>query len=205
MPRNSRARAPAIPGGPLAELSDDELLEGIREQSESHFTAFYGRYFQRVYSFVYSRIHNHADAEEIVQETFTAVFRSIESYRGQSSLLSWVYGIAKNTANNSLRRARNEGERLQAADPALLRPRPSMASGTPEEQLNLQRCARSMRESLEAVADWQTEIFVMRHIDNLSIPEISERTQRSSDAVRSSLHRVKRLLVESAELEQAPV
>jgi len=202
LPRKNEARA-GVPAGPLSELDDDELLKGIRAESEVHFTALYQRYFRRVYAFVYGRIHNHADAEEIVQETFTVVYRSIESYRGQSSLLSWIYGIAKNTVNNALRRARNEGERLQAADPAMLRPRPSMATGTPEEQLNLQRCAQSMRESLESVSQWQTEIFVMRHIDNLSIPEISARTQRSSDAVRSSLYRVKRLLVESAELDQA--
>lgn len=190
---------------PLREQSDDELLAGIRERSEAHFTTLYERYFPRVYAFVQGRIRNHADAEEIVQETFTAVYRSIESYRGQSSLLSWIYGIAKNTVNNSLRRARNEGERLQAADPSLLRPCPSIATGTPEEQLTLQRCARSMRENLESVSEWQTEIFVMRHIENLSIPEISQRTQRSSDAVRSSLYRVKRLLVESADPDVVPL
>ena len=204
MPRiagpRTKAAAEPEPNRPYAHCADDELLEAIREGSEAHFTELYERYFQRIYSFVFGRIHNHADADEIAQETFTAVYRSLKSYRGQSSLLSWIYGIAKNTANNALRRSKTEGERLQAADPEVLRPRANLSTGTPEEQLDLQRCALAMRESLSSVAPWQTEIFVMRHIENLSISEISLRTERSSDAVRSSLYRVKRLLVECADL-----
>ena len=53
--------------------------------------------------------------------------------------------------------------------------------------------------SPDASADWQAEIFEMRHFENLSIPEISKRTARSSDAVRSSLYRVKRIFFEAAQ------
>ena len=83
-------------------MSDQELLEGIQVQSEVHFAELYRRYFQRIYNFVYARMRNHAETEEVVQETFLAVFRSFENYRGQSSLLSWIYGIAKNTCSFSL-------------------------------------------------------------------------------------------------------
>lgn len=195
--RTAQSRSAAC--SPLGALSDQALLEGIRRASEAHFAELYERYFQRIYGFVYARIRNHADAEEIVQETFTAVFRSFDSYRGQSSLLSWIYGIAKNTVNNALRRARIQDERQETAAPELLRPQPSLATCTPEEQLDLRRYTDAIKEKLDSVATWQTEIFVMRHLQNLSIREISERTERSSDAVRSSLYRVKRLLVDSAD------
>ena len=84
----------------LAEQTDEQLLAGLREGSEGHFTQLYERYFRRIYTFSYARVRNEADAEEIAQETFLAVFRSIGAFRGQSSLLSWIYGIAKNTANS---------------------------------------------------------------------------------------------------------
>jgi DNA-directed RNA polymerase specialized sigma24 family protein len=58
----------------------------------------------------------------------------------------------------------------------------------------------SVVDQLEGYGDWQVEIFEMRHLQNLSIREISERTQRSSDSVRSSLYRVKRLLTDTAQL-----
>jgi len=189
----------STPGSPLGSMSDEELLAGIRDQSEAHFAELYRRYFQRIYSFVYTRMRNHAEAEEVVQETFLAVFRSFDRYRGQSSLLSWIYGIAKNTTNNSIRRSRSQSERIDLADDEDLMPRPSIGVGTPGEQLDLHRFQDHLTERLGCLADWQAEIFEMRHFENLSIPEISERTQRSSDAVRSSLYRVKRIFVEAAE------
>ncbi len=179
--------------------TDAELLEGIRRSSQEDFTVLYERYFQRVYSFAYTRLRNHADAEEVVQETFTAVFRSIDAYRGQSALLSWIYGIAKNTVNNHLRRAKAHEVRLERAQPELSRSAWSLDACTPEERLSLQRCSDLVAEQLASIADWQAEVFVLRHIENLPISEIARRTSRSNDAVRSSLYRVKRLVVEAVD------
>jgi RNA polymerase sigma-70 factor (ECF subfamily) len=179
-------------------LSDLELIEGIRRESEGHFNELYNRYFQRIYNFVYGRIRSHADTEEIVQETFTVVFSSIEKYSGRSSLLSWIYGIAKNTTNNNLRQAKNTAQRMQEIGHDPFRPTKSFSSCTPEEQLSIQHYLRDVVDQLDDFGDWQVEIFEMRHLQNLSIREISKRTQRSSDSVRSSLYRVKRVLMETA-------
>ena len=65
--------------------------------------------------------------------------------------------------------------------------------------MTFKRCAESIRDQLASVAGWQAEIFVLRHIENLPIGEIAARTSRSNDAVRSSLYRVKRLLLEAVE------
>ena len=184
-------------------MSDEELLAGIRAESELHFAELYNRYFQRIYSFVYTRMRNHAESEEVVQETFLAVFRSFDRYRGQSSLLSWIYGIAKNTANSSIRRSKSMNERIDLADDEDLLPRSSLSVGTPGDQLDLHRFREQLSQRLDGLADWQTEIFEMRHFENLSIPEISRRTTRSSDAVRSSLYRVKRLFFEAAEVSHS--
>ena len=194
----------ARPSGSLFEVpdassSDQELLDGIRAGSDLHFAELYDRYFQRIYNFVFARTRNHAETEEIVQETFLAVFRSFENYRGQSSLLSWVYGIAKNTTNNSIRRAKSQHERVELAYEEDLVPRPSIEEGMPDEQLDLSRFRELLTEQLGSLSAWQAEIFEMRHFENLSIPEISARTSRSSDAVRSSLYRVKRMFIEAAD------
>lgn len=183
--------------------SDIELVDGVRRASEPHFNALYERYFQRIYSFVYLRLRNRADAEEIVQEVFTAAYRSIGSWKGQSSLSSWMYGIAKNTVNNHIRRAKSQDLRIERAEPELVRSRFSLDHCTPEEHLNLRRCEASIREKLESVSDWHAEAFVLRHFDNLTIGEISERVSRSNDAVRSSLYRMKKLLVEAVNPAEA--
>lgn len=178
--------------------SDETLVTGVREARQDAFNQLYDRYFQRIYSFVYLRVRNHADCEEIVQETFTAVFRSIEAFRGQSTLLSWIYGIAKNSVNNHLRRAKLRAQWVELVEPDVLVPAAGVA-GTPEDELSLRRYADTIRERLGSIATWQAEVFLLRHVENLPIREIAKRTARSSDAIRSSLYRVKRLLVEAGD------
>jgi len=179
--------------------SDRELIEGIRRGNEQHFTHLYDRYFQRIYSFVYLRMRNRADAEEVVQETFTAVYRSIDAYRGQSSLAAWIYGIAKNTVNNHIRRAKAQTQRVEKAEAELTRGLQNLGACTPEDHLNLSRCETALRESLESVGAWHAEAFVLRHFEDLPIDEIARRVSRSNDAVRSSLYRMKKLLVEAVD------
>lgn len=182
------------------ERSDEELVAAIRRSDEGAFTVFYERYHRRVYNFVYLRLRNHSDTEEAVQEAFTAVFRSIANFGGRSSVLSWVYGIAKNTVNHHIRRAVAHERRLERAEPELIRNHHRSAAGTPEEELTLRRCAESVRNEFEGLSKWQSEIFDLRHLENLPIAEISARTSRSPDAVRSSLCRVKHRIVTAIEM-----
>ena len=182
-----------------AELSDEKLVEGIRKSDEGAFAVLYERYYQRVYNFAYLRLRNHADTEEVVQEAFTAVFRSMDRYRGKSSVISWIYGIAKNQVNNSIRRSVAHEQRVDRAESELVRNHRSSSASTPDEDLSLRRCAESLQDQFTALSEWQAEIFELRHIEDLSISEIAARTSRSSDAVRSSLCRVKRLLVAAAD------
>lgn len=185
------------------EPCDRELLEGIRQGREESFTQLYDRYFPRVYAFTSRRLRNRADAEEVTQEVFTAVFRSLPSFRGESQLLTWIFGIARNTINNQIRRERSADERLAEIDPSDVHAGISVASWTPEEHLELQRCVSVLEEQLGSLTAWQVDAFRLRHEQDLPIGEIARRTQRTGDAVRSSLYRVKRLLVEAVETHAA--
>ena len=194
--RAEPARASA--DAPPSTLDDDALVAAMRAGSAEHFDALYARYFPRIYSFVYARIRSHADCEEIVQETFLAVFNSIDRYRGSSSLLAWIYGIARNLLNNHVRSARRRRERVELVPDERLDRLHASPTDDPAESLELGEYRREVFAALDDVSTWQTEIFAMRHLENLSIPEISRRTQRSSDSVRSSLFRVKRIFLEHA-------
>jgi RNA polymerase sigma-70 factor (ECF subfamily) len=185
---------------PVAAASADEaLVAAIRNAEERAFGLLYERYFQRVYTFSFLRLRNHADTEEAVQEIFTSVFRSIDAYRGESSLVSWIYGIARNTVNNQLRRANAQHQRMARAQNELLRTSLAMSPGTPEDELNLQRSVDQVRECLASLSDWQAEVFALRHLENLPIGEIARRVSRSHDSVRSSLYRVKSLLIKAVD------
>jgi RNA polymerase sigma-70 factor (ECF subfamily) len=206
LPQLERAQAPSA-ADPLSSCASEEelaLVGRIRLGDQTAFNDLYERYFQRIYNFAYVRVRNHADAEEITQETFTGVFRCIEAFRGQASLVSWIYGIAKNTVNNHLRRLKNQEARFEQASAELARQPMAAAALDPEEQLTLRRYIDAIQQRLGDIARWQVEVFMLRHVENLPIPEIARRTERSSDAIRSSLYRVKRLLVEASDPGLAP-
>ena len=156
--------------------ADKALVEAIRNAEERAFKLLYERYFQRVYTFSFLRLRNHADTEEAVQETFTSVFRSIDTYRGESSLVSWIYGITRNTVNNQLRRVNAQHQRMARARNELLRTSIAMSPGTPEDELNLQRSVDQVRECLASLSDWQAEVFALRHLENLPIGEIDRKS-----------------------------
>jgi RNA polymerase sigma-70 factor (ECF subfamily) len=194
--QTSASRAPQASPGDLRLLSDEALFEGIRNGSEPHFNTLYDRYFRRVYGFVHARVRDHADAEELAQESFIAVFRGIAGYSGRSTPLAWIYGIAKNTVNNHRRRLRAQTERVDAAGPEALHSTSAQWRSTPLDDFELRQSLRRVDQRLHAVTGWQLEVFWLRHVDDLSIDEIAQRLDRSNDAIRSSLYRVKRLISE---------
>jgi RNA polymerase sigma-70 factor (ECF subfamily) len=197
LPRESSfAGSPTGTAGDLRVASDERLVEGIRSGSEPHFNVLYDRYFRRVFAFVFSRVRDRADAEELTQESFTAVFRSIASYSGRSTPLAWIYGIAKNTVNNHLRRARAQSERVEAAGADATA---GEWASSPQDDFEMRQLLQSMDHRLRSVTRWQAEAFWLRHVEDLSIEEIASRMDRSNDAVRSGLYRVKRMLVDASE------
>jgi len=183
--------------------SDEELVEAIRQSDEAAFKALYERYYRRVYNFVYLRLQNHADTEEAVQEAFSAVFQGVDGYRGTSAVVSWIYGIAKNTVNNHIRRTVAHERRIDRAGSALRRHLEWSMAPSPDEQLALQRCAESVRSEFDGMSAWQSEILAMSHLERLSIEETSGRASRTPDAVRSSLCRAKRMVVTAIETGRA--
>ncbi|MBI3179140.1 MAG: RNA polymerase sigma factor, partial [Deltaproteobacteria bacterium] len=76
--------------------SDFFLAQRILRGDEEALRSFYEAHFGRVYHFVLIRVSgDHHQAEEIVQDTFLAGLRAMERFLGESSLYSWLCGIAK--------------------------------------------------------------------------------------------------------------
>src|SRR5579884_1859223 len=93
-----------LAGGPSG-LSDDEarILRGLRAGIEDAYEELIDRYEQQLYGLIYRLLGNASDAADVVQEVFLKVFRTINSFREQSSLRTWIYRIAVNEAHNHRR------------------------------------------------------------------------------------------------------
>ncbi|MBN1975291.1 MAG: RNA polymerase sigma factor [Sedimentisphaerales bacterium] len=89
LPLNSQARE----GN---ERDDEKLLEAIREKKEGAWSLLIERYQGRLMNFAISKLHQRADAEDVIQDTFVSFIKSLEKYRGEVSLETYLFTILRN-------------------------------------------------------------------------------------------------------------
>jgi RNA polymerase sigma-70 factor (ECF subfamily) len=88
-------------------LTDLSLVERCRANDEAAFSEVVARYKVKIYNYVYRMTGSSEDAEDLTQEVFIRMYTSIESFRGQSSLNTWLFRIAGNLCIDRFRRAKN--------------------------------------------------------------------------------------------------
>lgn len=86
-----------------SEGEDLKLVESLREGAEWAYEELLSRFQQPVYALALRLLSDPSEAADVVQEVFLKVFRNIGSFRGQSSLKTWVYRITVNEAHNTRR------------------------------------------------------------------------------------------------------
>ncbi len=93
----------------LSDMSDQELLERFLGGDKKAFAHIVDRFKKRIHHFVYFQIHQNAhDAEEITQDVFVELYKHPERFRGDSQLLTFLYGIARNLVLNYFRSQRRQ-------------------------------------------------------------------------------------------------
>ena len=85
------------------EVEDLRLIESLREGAECAYEELLTRFQQPVYTLALRLLNDPSEACDVVQEVFLKVFRNIGSFRGQSTLKTWVYRITVNEAHNARR------------------------------------------------------------------------------------------------------
>lgn len=205
-----KAGSLSILAGAQAGISEEDarILRGLRAGIEGAYEELISRYEQAVFSMVYRLLGNQPDACDVVQEVFLKVFRGVSSFRGQSSLRTWIYRIAVNEAYNHrrwfARHCRCEvpleadwgAERSQslecAADPA---PSPFELTLDNENRALIERALARINPIFRTAV-------VLRDIQNLSYEEIAEILQVSLGTVKSRILRGREAL--RRELAQRP-
>src|SRR5262249_7642031 len=95
---------PAVKEGRAADLNDAELVRRALERDPDAFRQIMQRHNRRLYRIARSVLRNDSEAEDAVQETYIAAFSYLATFRGESSLASWLSRIAMNEALGRLRR-----------------------------------------------------------------------------------------------------
>lgn len=182
-------------------LRERLLIRKLRERDEKAFREVVRRYGDQVFNMTYRMLGNREEAEDVAQEVFITVFKSIDSFRGDSKFSTWLYRITANTCKNRIKylarrhdRSKDEYDeridRSQAAG-AVATPstpqRPDTALEGLELELQLQDVIASLDEDHRL-------LVVLRDIQELSYDEICEITGLPEGTVKSRLHRARAAL-----------
>ncbi len=180
-----------------AVLTDEVLIERALAGSKECFDVLYERHFQRVYNFVSRRVGEGGDAEDLTQEIFIQAVTSLANYRAEGSFLHWLYGITRNLLKRHyLRKSQaEEGIGTQRLEVNEI-PDSLEDEVTPERRASARQTGRRAVEALEALDPESREIYLLHHLDGVSIRDLSERTQRSEDAIKSDLYRIRKKITE---------
>ena len=170
--------------------ADRVLVEAIKGGDVEAFDELYSSYMKRIHNFALSKLGNVAEAEDVTQEVFAAVFSCLDRFEGKSDLVVWIYGITRNILNNRLRR--RAGVRMVPIDdiPSELTP----VDIGPEREAVAREDLRRVEAVIGELPRDQRKILELRHAKRLAIRKIAEMMDRSEDAVKSSLYRTRQTL-----------
>ncbi len=184
-------------------LSDQSLIERIRNSDDDAATTLYERYADRVKWFVHTRVSNQlkqqVESEDIVQSIFKSVFRGMSSrgYNAPEGGTLWhliaVVAIHKVRKNASRRNAAmRDARRTQPLD--------SLDAGHDTEVSATQEMEAAVREAIECLSQQEQTVVVLR-LQNFSVEEIAAQMGCSPRTVERRLQQVRVALSELLELE----
>lgn len=144
----------------------------------------YEMYSRKVFLFLLSKTNNVDIAEELTQETFFKAIQCIDRFKGNSSILTWLCGIAKNVWLKDLRKRQ---ETLPIDDDIL--------EITDKQEINLQWEQKEILQLIHDMNEPVREVMYLRLISNLSFAEIGEIIGKTENWTRVTFFRGKQKIV----------
>jgi len=183
----SSADAPATCA--LAHINNPEnSMERVRPDEEA-FRLIFAQHHRFIFRFLYGMVGEHGLAEDLTQETFMRAYASMNAWRRESRLSTWLCGIAKHVALNTLRKREREFSNIDVDDAAVAK---FESDGTaPADYLLNQELRNVIHKALQRLDDDKRMVFVLKLLQQKSYDEIAEITGFSIPKLKTDLHRAK--------------
>ena len=183
---NPAGPAPGVP-------TDDELLTAVRAGDLAALEALLVRYQPHLYRFGLRMCGNAEDAGDVTQESLISMARSLRDFRGDASVSSWLYTIARRFCIKKRRRSKfaPAGEESLDAPDTHAAERLADPAPNPEQATTNRQLATAVTRAIDALDPSQREVLVLRDIEGLSAPEVATVLGISTIAVKSRLHRAR--------------
>ena len=171
---------------------DDHLVASAREGNTGAFDQLVGRHTSRLYGLIYHMTGNHEDTNDLLQEVWTKVYRSLTGFRGASRFSTWIHSIAVNMSINFLKRRNrrqtvsldadsDEGGSPEVMEGMLVSPH------TPRTEAGISELQERLTEALNKLSAEHRAVVTMFDIQGMAHAEIGRILGVSEGTVRSRL------------------
>jgi RNA polymerase sigma factor (sigma-70 family) len=175
-------------------LSDYELVQEFVNGRESSIEVLIRRHQKRVYSYILLLVKKQDVAEDIFQETFIKVIKSLKEgkYVDTNRFTSWVMRIAHNLIIDHFRREKQAKMLSKDAFEVDILNHPKYSDKTIEEEIVFEQILADVRNLIDQLPEDQREVVLLRHYADLSFKEIAEQTNVS---INTALGRMRYALI----------
>ena len=170
---------------------DMRLVDRFNSGDPSAFSELFARHQRDVARLVARMLGSSNDAQDVLQEVFLQVFRSLPEFRGKSRLSTWIYRVAVNVVLMH-RRAGRSRPILAGAD---LAPPPADPEPLPDEQVELSLRVAALERLMDRMSEKKRTVFILHELQGLSPVEIAEIVRAPVLTVRTRLFYARRELM----------
>jgi RNA polymerase sigma-70 factor (ECF subfamily) len=168
--------------------SDEELVEACQAGESSAFDLLVARWEDRIRGACYRFLGSEEEARDVAQEAFLKAYRAIGGFKREARFSSWLYQIATNLCRDRLRRRRTRAtvslEEMEETGGAIAETRPRA-----DERLLQDDLARVVRRAIEALAEEQREVLILKEYEGLTFLEIAQALDVPVSTVKTRLYR----------------
>lgn len=163
-------------------IADKEIINGVRRNPEQGYRQLMRQCREPVYWHIRRLVVHHEDAQDATQETFVRVFRSIDKFKGDCSLMAWIYRIATNEALRIIGRRWPVSSSLDDDDTVARH----IADDEYVDYADVE--AVKLQKAILSLPTKQQLAFNMRYYDEMPYDEIAKVTDSTPSAVKANYH-----------------
>jgi len=179
-------------------LTDQELILALQQKSETAFRELVDLYQNRVYNTCLGLLQNDEEAEEAAQDVFIEIYKSIDKFRGDAKLSTWMYRIATTKSLERIRKRKTQKrfaflQSLTGGDQDY----ESTSNATfdhPGVILENKEHAQALFKAIKELPESQRVAFTLHKVEGLPYQEISEVLETSVSSVESLMFRARKNL-----------
>ena len=186
----------------------DSLVARARDRDEAAIRAIIKANNRLLYRLARGILRNDSEAEDVVQETYVRAFTHLDSFRGDSSLATWLARIAMNEALGRLRSQRPTVELASLPSGAIeaqIIQFPLAASIDPEKTMAQREIQNVVEHAIDELPEPFRLVFITRVVEGMNVEETAEILDLKPETVKTRLHRARTMLRENVERKIGPV